>query len=288
MSANACRNLSLSDDESMIQVKRGLTRRVAGLRRHPRHFLQLLLPTALAALGWLALVLDWPRVSLLLVSAAILSFMALLWLRLRRIQARIDLVLRRTTMLQSQTMAIRSAPAPTPQQQPPAEPIQLEAALERSHESWNRSVLPVLAMTSGVAPGLLQALEEAAPEQGETALLVAPDSTRSASRTWARSMTGVPFESVGSSPREGTQRGRAAALDVIIIVDGDDGVDFAGVLDQSFFWWLPRDARLFVVSDDVPMFVSRLATAHAVELVVAERWPTTARIVVTRPRGALS
>ncbi len=167
------------------------------------------------------------------------------------------------------------------------DPIQLEAALDRARDSWNKSVLPMLAMATGVTPGFLKALEEAAPQEGETALLVVPDSMRGASTTWARSITGTPWESVGNSQQEGTQRGRSAGLDVIVIVDGDGGPDFAGVLDQSFFWWLPRDARLFIVSDDVPMFVSRLAKAHTVELAVAERWPTTARVVVTREKGAL-
>lgn len=265
----------------ITRIRRGLGQRSKGLLKNPRHFAQLALPTTLVLLGWLALAFDWRRLGFLLVSAALMVFAGLLWMRLRRLQTRIDSVLRRTAALQAQTLELRRV------ERPAAALVTETTSPDDARAPHEGSALPELAMAAGVPAGLLTALEQAAPSRNDSCLLVVPASARDVSTRWARGITGMTWRTVDENPDNGLQRGHAAELAAAIIVDTEDETDFGGVLDQSFFWWLPRSAKLFVVSDDVSMCASRLATAHGVEFAVAEAWPSAARIVVTRAKEAL-
>lgn len=268
----------------MIRVRHPLIRRFNKVRENPRHFLQLLLPATLILLGWLALVLEWNRTGVILVSAALTVFAGLLWMRLRRIQARIDKLLRRTAALQTQTSQIRTTGPPPVSGASSTDTPPVEALLDEPSDVWQNLASPASAIAAGVPPGLARALREAALQTRDETLLVVPESLRDASVTWANAASTVRWGSVDQRV-DGMQRSRAASLDVVIIIDGPDQPDFRGVLDQSFFWWLPQHARLFLVSEDVSTFARRLAAAHDVEFALAQRWRTTARILVTRSQG---
>ncbi len=260
----------------MAGLRRKLQRGSAGLLRNPRHFLQLLLPASLMLAGWLALAIDWQRSALILMSAALMAFSALLWLRLRRLQGRIDQGLRnaaaRTRPIDAGILA-----------EPPA-----AAAVGGDEESQ----LPTLnaapaaaALAAGVPAGLFAALEMAALEESDDALLVVPGYTRTAARNWAEGTTPARWTVVDEGLHDGAQRSRAAGLDVVVIVDGEDEPAYEGVLDQSFFWWLPPTAQLFMVSRDTVAFASRLAAAHEVGLSLGESTRGAARAIVSRHKG---
>lgn len=268
----------------MIRIRRGVARRLHGLRRNPRHFLQLLLPAGLVVVGWVALVFDWRRLSFLLVSAALIVFAGLLWMRLRRIQTRIDMVLKRTAALQSHALTMVKTSAPAPAQIDPEDTPLVAAVSDEALPPGQDSAVITLAMALGVPAGLFTAVESAAPRAGDETMLVVPKSRIAVVGAWARAVTGTRWRIVDESPDNGLQRSRAAGLDVVIIVDGDDEPDFTGVLDQSFFWWLPRSARLYVVSDDLTLFAARLSATHDVEFSLVESWPSAGRLVVTRAK----
>lgn len=270
----------------MTRIMQGLTRRLKRLQKNPRHFLQLLIPGTLVLLGWVALALDWRRVSFFLVSAAVIAFAGLLWLRLRKIHARIDLVLRRAASLQSQVAGVKPILQSGAVETVPTTSEDTEElfAHDEAERNWKDAVALTLSMAAGVPRGLFTAIEQAAPQRTDQALMIVPGSLPDVVANSIRVLDGAHWSIVAPGQTSGMLRTRAAGLDAVIIVDGDEP-DLGSLLDQSFFWWLPSHARLFTVSDDPRGFAARLAVVHGVEFALAEQWPGACRIVVTKARG---
>lgn len=266
----------------MSRLRQGLKRRSAGVVNHPRHFLQLLLPTMLILCGWLALAVEWWRVGVVLISAALLVFAALIWLRLRRLQGRLDkgfrLAALRSDDLAPTVAASDSSDEPTESHgtvdiQDEEEPVAPELT----------SVPPASAVVAGMHAGLFRALECAAPTAREAAVLVVPSAQRSVVTNWVEGTAPGRWKVIDE--QSGLLRSQAVGVDVVIIVDPGDRPTYPGVLDQNFFWWLPRSSRMLLVSHDVVGFASRLAKEHDVELALTQHESGSSQASVTRMKG---
>lgn len=266
----------------MSTLWRGLKRRSAGLVKNPRHFVQLLLPTVLILCGWLALALEWWPAGLILVSAALFVFAALIWFRLRRIQARIDTGLRAAA---SRPVAVLPAVTPWFSEDEPAD---IHVVADATDDSQiQRQPLdpapPPAAVLAGVPAGLLRVLDAAAPTARHSAVLVVPSALRNVVAMWVEGTVPGQWSVVGE--QSGLLRSRAAGAHNVIIVDSEELPSYEGVLDQSFFWWLPRDARLFLVSHDVFAFAARLAREHDVDFALTPHGVGSSQASVTRKKG---
>lgn len=258
----------------MSRLGQGLRRRTAGLVKHPRHFAQLILPALLILSGWLALALNFWTLGIILISAALVVFPALIWMRLRRMQARTDRGMR---MVANRPIAVVPAVASTSNEAPPG-----------SHEpSPEPTPLPALdhGVVAGLPAGLALALDAAAPTSSGGAVLVVPNSLREVSTAWVEGT--FPGRWRVCDEDAGRLRSHAAGTQAVIILDSPENPTYAGVLDQSFFWWLPQNARLFLISRDGVAFASRLATQHDVDLALTPHAFGSFQAAVMRKKGNL-
>lgn len=249
---------------------------MAALKQRPRHFAQLLLPLGLLGLGCIALALDWRVVGLGLISASGVVLGALLWLRLRKLQARIDASARRMAALQAQ-MGVLS--------QRLAQPVTTSDVIGEALVAPTLQIdplLPYLAAGMGLPPGLGEALQDRDGMEGQ-GLVIVPDELAGATSRWGTIAAPGRWEVVTSSA--GPQRGRAAGLARVVVVDGGEDPSHSAVVDQSFFWWLPSNAELVAVSSDPEGFVHSLAEAHDVEFLLMGLGTGLARVAVARNRG---
>lgn len=266
----------------MSRLGQGLKRRSAGVVNNPRHFLQLLLPTTLILCGWLALALEWWRVGFVLTSAALLVFAALIWLRLRRLQGRLDRGFRLAAGRRDDLAPIVAASATSDEATDvhvtvdtgdEEEPVPPQLAL----------VPPASAVVAGMHAGLFRALGSAAPTAREAAVLVVPSAQRSVVTNWVEGTAPGRWKVIDE--QSGLLRSQAVGTDVVIIVDPGDRPTYPGVLDQNFFWWLPRSSCMLLVSHDVVGFASRLAEEHDVELALTQHESGSSQASVTRMKG---
>lgn len=259
----------------MSRIRSAATRRLGGLKRNPRHFAQLLVPAGLLLAGLVSFLFGWKALALGFVSVAVLSLAALIWFRLRKVQTRVDASLRRTAALQEQMRSLAGA----------VERVHALAAVPAKPPASSLTMsdlLPALALSAGLPPGAAISILELRPAAGR-ALLVVPDEMAAACASWATGMRPGQWEVVGASG--GAQASGAAACRAVVVVDGPGSPDFRGVLDRNFFWWLPKDCDLVLVSGAMTEFVERLQAAHDVELLVGSSEPGRARALVARDRG---
>lgn len=278
----------------MARLWRGLKRRSSGFARNPRHFVQLLLPSLLILGGWVALAFGWWAIGVILVSAALFVFTGLIWLRLRRIQARIDRGLRMAAARPAPVVASVTARHSTEEAVDVPPPVAVEEAVDvpspAPAEEENQSpslplapALPACAVLAGLPTGLLRTLDAAVPTTGHNAVLLVPSALRSVATTWVEET--VPGQWSVFDEQSGVLRSRAAGAYTVVILDSEDFPVYGGVLDRSFFWWLPRYARLFLVSPDAFAFAARLAREHDVDFALAPSALGSSQASVTRKKG---
>ncbi len=271
----------------MSRLRQGLGRRSAALMKHPRHFAQLLLPLVLALCGWLAIAVEWWRVGIILISAALLAFAALIWLRLRRMQMRSDRGVRTMVdRLDALALSVAASKSVTEAKDTRgAEDVKHEEEPPSSDEDKPSSsdvTLSVAAVMTGLPVALLRALDAAAPTSAHEAVLIVPNALASAVTNWMEATVPGCWTVLGEE--SDLLRPRAAGTRALVILDSEDRPTYEGVLDQSFFWWLPRSAHIHLVSHDVVAFASRLARQHRVGLALAHHGPGSAQASVTRKK----
>lgn len=271
----------------MSRLRQGLGRRSAALVKHPRHFAQLLLPLVLALSGWLALAVEWWRVGIILISAALLAFAALIWFRLRRMQMRSDRAVR-TVASRLDALALSAAASKSVTEVKDArgaEGVKHEEeppSPDEDKPSSSDVTLSVAAVMAGLPVGLLRALDAAAPTSAEEAVLIVPSALARVVTNWVEAR--VPGRWTVFDEESDLLRPRAAGTRALVILDSEDRPTYEGVLDQNFFWWLPRSAHIHLVSHDVVAFASRLARQHKVGLALTHHGSGSAQASVTRKK----
>lgn len=232
--------------------------------KSPRQYLQLSLPLALLAAGWITLAFGAHFAGLGLMATAAVAAALLVWNRTRVVQRRVDRASGHLTRLGGAPLYA------------PATQINPDAALP------DVDVLAALALSAGLAPGFAVALRAVNPQPTQLALLAVPQSVAHSASNWA--MHYHPASWVTVTPADGElARNHAPALDVVVISDPGEAEPYSGVLDQSFFWWLPPACRVLLVAADPAQFAQRLSATHQVQLGVAPLGAGCAEAVVLRP-----
>lgn len=244
--------------------------RLQSVSRNRRAFTQLLIPLAFLVAGWIAVIAGAGFVGVSLIVTGAVATSALTWRRTRVLQRRID---------QTRSVLLGAAPV-TPQvllpSIPAAEPPQSPTALEPV-------ALEALALAAGLPAGLFGALTVTAPTEQQSALLVLPADNLAATRAWVNQYHRAQWTTIGSESR-GLIRGEATRLDLVYLADPGTESPYDGILDQSFFWWLPPSCHVFLVSADPQAFAERLTSTHHVRFGLVPLTPLTTEAIVLRPK----